>query len=320
MFRHAFLSASLVMAFGIFAVAASSRPDAEPAPAADREAIKAMAGTFEITFDFRETLALAPGYEFHPPYQEKALEWVKVIVDEPRRIALQHLLVTEDGEVIKHWRQEWTYEPAMIHDFVGNDTWEARQLSPTEARGMWSQQVTSVDDSPRYQSIGKWTHAEGVSCWESQRTGRPLPRREYTKRHDYQVLVAINRQTITPTGWALEEDNAKLVLDASGKPDHLLVREAGINTYRRVDESRGEPARQWWAAQGRFWTDVQAVWSELDAHPRSITLKDKVDNRSLAAALRALNVEADRAGDKYESDDFRTKIREVIARYQSTAS
>jgi hypothetical protein len=41
-----------------------------------------------------------------------------VIEDTGRRIVLQHMLViTDDNDktfVIKHWRQDWEYEPARV--------------------------------------------------------------------------------------------------------------------------------------------------------------------------------------------------------------
>ena len=46
------------------------------APAADRAAILAMAGEFRVTFQFQETVAVAPGYELHEPYRSGATEFV----------------------------------------------------------------------------------------------------------------------------------------------------------------------------------------------------------------------------------------------------
>src|SRR5262245_53838252 len=81
---------------------------ADPAPDADRKAILAMAGKFNVHFHFAETLAFQPGYEITKPYNEDAHEMVVVAEDTPRRIALQHLLVVNGGRVVHHWRQIWT--------------------------------------------------------------------------------------------------------------------------------------------------------------------------------------------------------------------
>src|SRR5690606_5653234 len=114
------------------------------------------------------------------------------------------------------WRQIWTYEDTRVTEFRGLNRWKTRHLSPEEARGTWTQMVTNVDNSPRYEGWGKWEHANGVSSWTSAPTNRPLPRREYSKRKDYDVLIGVNRHVLTPAGWAHEQDNTKLDLDPAG--------------------------------------------------------------------------------------------------------
>ena len=106
-------------------------------------------------------------------------------------------------------------------------------MADTDARGAWSQTVYEVDDASRYAGIGRWTHADGEDSWESDRTLRPLPRREYTKRSDYQALDVVNRHALTPAGWVHEQDNTKLVIDADGRM-HALAHERGINSYTRI--------------------------------------------------------------------------------------
>jgi hypothetical protein len=84
-----------------------------------------------------------------------------------------------------------------------------------------------VDDSPRYAARGRWQHAAGVSTWISDETWRPLPRREFSVRKDYDVLVGTNRHTITPTGWVQEENNVKLALDVQVQDGAPWERAAG---------------------------------------------------------------------------------------------
>jgi hypothetical protein len=48
------------------------------------------------------------------------------------------------------------------------------------------------------------------------------------------MLLAADRLTLTPSGWAHEQDNTKLVLSGSPK---ALAREAGLGTYVRVEKS-----------------------------------------------------------------------------------
>src|SRR5690606_32052670 len=184
-----------------------------------------------------------------------ATEYVFPIADEPRFISLQHLLVMhfrqDDGTlsgpmVVKHWRQDWRYEDTDIHRYAGHGVWQRQELPADRVRGAWSQAVFQVDDSPRYQAIGRWAHYPSHSTWTSGETWRPLPRRESSVRDDYHALVGVNRVTITPQGWIHEEDNLKAVLDPAGRPDPerpYLAREAGLNRYRLIvgyDSSAGD--------------------------------------------------------------------------------
>ena len=79
------------------------------------------------------------------------------------------------------------------------EIWEKNKISWSKKRETWSQSVYQVDDSPRYQSYGKWVHTENFSSWTSNETWRQLPRREYSVRDDYDVIIGFNTQTITPT-------------------------------------------------------------------------------------------------------------------------
>ncbi len=58
----------------------------------DREAILAMAGEYDVVFDFREVVALQAGYEFADDKRTGAWEVVRVIEDRGDFISLQHFL------------------------------------------------------------------------------------------------------------------------------------------------------------------------------------------------------------------------------------
>ncbi len=187
----------------------------------DRRAILAMAGDYRVTFDFLEVDTFPPRTPRDKPYQSWGTERVYVDADTGRSISLVHILdmrlVKEDGSlsepmVTKHWRQTWQYEPADIVEYKGHDRWERRTLAAAERQASWSQTVTQVDESPRYASVGRWSHSSSFSTWLSGDTWRPLPRREWSVRKDYQVLLGSNRHTITATGWVQEENNLKTVL------------------------------------------------------------------------------------------------------------
>ena len=104
----------------------------------DRAAILAMAGAFEVEFNFKEIVLLAEGCALGKSYQSNARELVKVAEDAGDCITLQHLLVIEDEDgpaVIKHWAQIWKYEGHTTFRFEGDKTWLPVTHSAEEAAG-----------------------------------------------------------------------------------------------------------------------------------------------------------------------------------------
>jgi hypothetical protein len=248
---------------------------------ADRQAILSMAGEYAVTFDFAEILAIQPGYELQEPTSTPAREVVYVIEDEGDFIALQHLLLVgpeADPLVIKHWRQDWAYEPDRLMAYRGFSRWEMLDLEADEAAGAWSQTVYQVDDSPRYAGLARWEHATGAATWEPAPSYRPLPRRDATIRDDYDVIDAVNRHTITAWGWTHEQDNSKLVL-RDGEPREL-ARERGINTYVRTDLTGDASAQAYWTATRDYWADVRQAWDAIMLAD-SFTTEDDVDGTLL---------------------------------------
>jgi hypothetical protein len=247
----------------------------------DRQAILDMAGAFRVSFRFEETAAIEPGYELKPVYETGAIELVEVIADEGDFISLQHVLVVEDDEtgeprVVKHWRQDWRYEDTRVLAYRGDRTWEAEARTSAEVEGTWTQAVFQTTDAPRYEAVGRWTHLGERSAWESEPIWRPLPRREYTKRDDYDVLACRNRHTVTPDGWLHEQDNQKLVLHDDGEPKRIIAHEVGLNRYERIDEDPLEPAAEYWDAHADAWADVRAAWARLLDRER-VRLRFEVD-------------------------------------------
>src|SRR5688572_22664975 len=236
----------------------------------DRRAILAMAGPHRVSFDFLEVARFDPALKVDAPYQSWGTEYVFVAEDHPERIALQHVLVTrvlmQDGKasepfVVRHWRQEWRYEAADLLAYQGNETWARRAVDPAARRGAWVQSVLQVDDSPRYAARGRWQHTDSMSTWISDETWRPLPRREFSVRKDYQVLVGTNRHTITPTGWVQEENNLKLAL----KDKRYLAREYGVARYERIRDYDFGPGERYFRQTEPFWAEVRAAWQEIYA-------------------------------------------------------
>lgn len=250
----------------------------------DRQAILAMQGEYAVTFDFREMVPIAPGYELAEPKLTPAREVVIVVEDTGDFIMLQHLLIVGEAAnpfIVKHWRQDWRYQPETVLAFQGFDDWTVEAVSAAEAAGAWSQTVYQVDDSPRYAAVAPWTHdADGVSTWEPPVSWRPLPRRDDTTRDDYDVIAAVNRHTVTAWGWIHEQDNSKLVLD--GDVVHELVRETGVNTYRRTDLSNDQAARDYWTATEDYWALVRTRFEALETDgTRRFHIEDDAEGTQL---------------------------------------
>ncbi len=237
---------------------------------AEIAAIKGFCGCFEVDFRYKETFATDDNYEFHDPYQASALELVVAEEETADKLVLQHILIINDTMFIKHWREDWEYEPDQAFTFLGNNTWEAMAIEGTT--GQWSQEVYGTDDTPRYSGAATWFLADGKQVWENT-ADCPLPRREYTKRDDYHLMRRTNRLIVEDWGWIHEQDNEKVILTEKG--EKVLVEEKGRNTYRRTEMERCQAAADWWATKGGFWQEVRYEWNQYLAQPRRYTVHKK---------------------------------------------
>jgi hypothetical protein len=263
----------------------------------DRRAILAMAGEYRITFDFQEIANWTPSGKPAAPYQTWGTEKVYVDVDSPGFVSLLHILemrtVGEDGTVappalVKHWRQEWRFEPTTIDEYVGADRWQRRAVPEAERPGAWSQTVSQVDESPRYAGLGRWQHTASFSTWISNETWRPLPRREWTVRKDYQVLLGTNRHTIGPTGWIQEENNLKTVITAPGRIDAAhpyVAREYGVARYERLRGADFAQADDYHERTRAFWDRVRQDWADAFARHDAIQLRGQPDQKGFYKPL-----------------------------------
>jgi len=266
----------------------------------DQEAIKAMCGCFEVTFNFSETFNYSKDSLYRPSETkvDKGLEWAQLIEDDRNKISIQHLLQVgkpDNPYIVKHWRQDWLYQNQEFYIYNGDNNWTFEKKSKDVVKGQWTQKVFQVDDSPRYEGSGTWVHVDGKHYWENTTTA-PLPRREYTKRNDYNITLRGNRHEITDFGWVHDQDNEK-VLRESGKGDVTLAKEKGYNTYKKVDDSRCKASQDWWKAQQGKWALVRTKWDEVYNIKKDLTLADKVDNKVLF---------------KYLLDDKVTEKKEIV--------
>lgn len=250
----------------------------------DQKAIKSMCGCYEVGFNFAETFSYSKDstYQASKVKHDKGLEWVQLVEDGDNKIVLQHLLIVgkpTEPKVIKHWRQDWLFENTSFYMFDANNKWNFVKRPNNEVLGQWTQKVYQVDDSPRYEGSATWVHVDGKSYWENT-TDAPLPRREYTKRQDYNVTVRSNRHEITPDGWIHDQDNDKVIREA-GNDDVMLAQEKGLNTYVKVDDSKCKSAQNWWKENQDMWQLVRHNWDEVFAKNSDLELKYKVDEKRL---------------------------------------
>ncbi len=262
----------------------------------DIKAIKSMCGCYEVKFNFAETFNYPKDSASYKPSATKhdyGLEWVELIEDTHNKISMQHLLIVSDDMIVKHWRQDWLYENTDLYSFYIDNTWKYQKLDKKAVKGQWTQKVFQVDDSPRYEGSSTWVHVDGKTYWLNM-ADAPLPRREHTKRDDYNVLKRRNIHEITATGWNHEQDNNKLVRNDSGK-DYVLAQEKGFDIYTKVDDAKCIAAQKWWKENKTIWANVRSKWDEIFAKNKDLKLHEKVDKKALYSHLFKLNADASKA-------------------------
>ncbi|PZQ30538.1 MAG: hypothetical protein DI562_06925, partial [Stenotrophomonas acidaminiphila] len=124
----------------------------------------------------------------------------------------------------------------------------------------------------------------GVATWTSDLSWRPLPRREYTRRSDYNALSVVNRHTLTPNGWTHEQFNTKVLRKPDGTQVEL-AREFGFNDYLKTTEVDFTPARDYWQATAGYWAKVRAHWDRFLSKAPGVHLKTKVDGMAMIIPL-----------------------------------
>lgn len=273
----------------------------------DKTWIKKMCGTYKVTFEFSETFAADTGYKYYPKYKEWGIEYVFVTEETPAKIVLQHLLIVNDTIIIKHWAQEWVYENTQLYSYYRDNEWTLKTITAEQAKGTWTQKVYQVDDSPRYESYGTWVHVDGKHYWEGFAYA-PLPRREYTKRNDYNVLGRHSRMEIFNDGWALMQDNEKIV--RKDGMDKTICWEKGIERFYTGNYD-AMPAVKWWNKQQAYWADVRKVWDEVYTQYPNLKIRSSVKNERLYDALFDLGDKSCKTND-YTQGKAKAEIEAVI--------
>lgn len=276
----------------------------------DKDAIKAMAGCYKVSFEFAETFSPDTTYKYHPRKFDWGVEYVFVVEESEKKISLQHLLIVNDTTIVKHWRQDWLYENNEVLNFYKDNEWKKIKLTPEQAKGTWTQKVYQVDDGPRYEGYGTWVHVDGRHFWEST-CDAPLPRREFTKRSDYNVLRRHSRIEITAEGWMLEQDNEKIV--RGNGIDKLLCWEKGFEKFTKGSYNC-QPGIDWWEKNKQYWADVRKVWDEVYTQNKTIKIQKKVDDKVLFEQLFRMGHNYSKT-EGYNSAEATAAIRKTIDMY-----
>jgi hypothetical protein len=305
-------------------VAAPSAAAKAQAFDADRASILAMAGNYKVKFDMRETTPWRADYTPIPDKVSGGHEAVRVVEDSGRRIILQHLLVVDDGSgkpmVIKHWRQDWIYEPETVLVYAGKGRWKLDPVPAGLRAGRWSQTVYQTDDSPRYGGWGQWTEEGGVRRWRSNWTWRPLARRDAVRHPAYDRYLSINRHSPSPAGWIHWQDNIKMGPEpgaepgSSGKSEKIVpfVQESVLNSYSRDTAFDAAPADAYWSATKDYWAAIRAGWDDVIARNGGVAVTEVAETGS-AAAERLMGLADDIQAKKVSVADAKKRGLAVIA-------
>jgi hypothetical protein len=288
----------------------------------DRRSILNMAGSFRVSFQFIETAGFVDNYSPPRPYFSWGTEKVQVLEDRGDFICLQHILVmffkdssgTIQGPmVMKHWRQDWTYQDTNLHLYEVQRKWSRKNFEESDVQGKWSQAVFQVDDSPRYEVLGRWKHENGVSFWKSDFSGRPLPRREFSVRKDYNLLEGEHQITILPTGWLHEQNNMKVnvINDQSSTQTQYLAKETGFNRYERISDPSLSAADDYWEATSDYWKDVRKAWEVVYAENDTFILSSNFEDRKLYEYHFGHAHEIEQSG-TYDPDKYKKLIDQTL--------
>lgn len=273
----------------------------------DKPNVDKLCGCFEVEFKYAETFSPKQDYKYHDREEiSGGTELILPVETTDKKIVMQHLLVITDSMIIKHWREDWTYENPTIWKYKGDKVWVKEQLQPGQVKGKWTQSVWEVSDAPRYQGASEWLNIDGKIVWQNT-ADAPLPRREYSVRSDYNILRRTNRLVLNNDGWTHEQDNQKII--RKNGTDDLLVEEKGLNTYKRIDDSNCAAAKAYWEKTKDYWTKVRKAWEEYTAKHSTVELKNEVDGKVLHDHLFALEKEVTSGKVKPEDVDARIKSK-----------
>ncbi|PZP51427.1 MAG: hypothetical protein DI598_03245 [Pseudopedobacter saltans] len=266
--------------------------------------IDKLCGCFDVSFKYAETFSPNKDYKFHDRESiTNVTELALPIVNTAKKVVIQHLLVIDDTTIVKHWREDWTYEDPTIWIFKGDGLWEKTTVPAANVKGKWTQTVWEVSDAPRYQGASVWQDVNSHTIWENT-TDAPLPRREYTTRSDYNILQRTNRLVLLPNGYNHVQDNVKISRTATG--DSIRAEEKGLNGYILQPESKCQPGVKYWKDYSPFWVKVESVWEKYMNEHTQVKLVESLGKG------KTLNSQLFRLAEEWKKGKVSGNIDEVI--------
>jgi hypothetical protein len=276
---------------------------------ADKKNLDKLCGCFEVSFKYAETFSPDANYKYHEREETGGTAELALPIEvTDKKIVIQHLLIVSPTVIVKHWREEWTYENPVIWKFKGDKTWIRETVPLDQVKGKWTQTVWEVSDEPRYQGFSQFVDMDGKLIWQST-ADAPLPRREYSVRNDYNLLKRTNRLNLTDSGYVHEQDNQKVV--RMNGSDKLLVEEKGINNYKRLDDKECAAAKEYWEKNEGYWTRVRKAWANYMDTRNSIKLQNKVEGKMLHEYL--LELAKDFVSGRVKPGEIDMQINKTIA-------
>ena len=273
--------------------------------------VESLCGCFDVVFKYAETFSPDPDYTFREREGINAgTELTFPVEVSDHKIVMQHLLIISEGMIVKHWREDWTYENPEIWKFKGDNVWQKEQLAKDKVKGKWTQSVWEVSDAPRYQGTAEWVTLDGKTFWQNT-TDAPLPRREYSTRNDYNILKRTNRLVLNDNGYVHEQDNEKII--RKDGVDKLLVEEKGKNTYVRVDDKNCDAGKAYWEKTKPYWTKVRQAWEQYLAAHATVALKSSVDDKVLHEHLFVLA--KDYSSGKLKDKNVDASVKSILEKF-----
>ena len=124
-----------------------------------KKIVDKLCGCFEVAFKYAETFSPNADYKFHEREEIGGTAELALPIEiSEKKIVIQHLLIVSPTTIVKHWREEWTYENPVIWKYKGDRTWAKETLPADQVKGKWTQTVWEVADEPRYQGFSQFVN------------------------------------------------------------------------------------------------------------------------------------------------------------------